>query len=175
MKAFDPAVAIASAQKMTRRSELLRFREPMKALGAAEVVQAIDRRMDQLAAEEARLTIGVTPANLSVTERVHEAVRVLEALRAYQDGGRRHPASRTRKMIKERGEIGAVRQTVMTHHTSQGLEDLAAQGRLDCAFEQIILDFPESFDQAAVTKARANLDRRTKAPSAPADSGQEAS
>ncbi len=157
MKAFDRDVAIASVAKMTRRSELLQFRERMAGVGATEVVKAIDERIDRLAAEEARLSIGDMPANLSVIQRVHEAVRVLEAIRAYNDGGRRHTATRTRRMIKERGEIDAVRRTVMTHHTSQGLEDLAAHGRHDCAFEQIILDFPESFDAAAVAKARANL------------------
>jgi hypothetical protein len=40
-----------------------------------------------------------------------------------------------------------------------GLELLAKYGRLDCAYEQIILDFPEEFDEALLKKARENLAR----------------
>ena len=156
MKAFDPATAIASVMRMRKRPELLQFRDVMAANDATEVVAAIDRRLDELAMEALRRSIGTPASGLNVTERVMEAVRVLEEVRAYQNG-KRHPASRTRRMIAARGAIGAVRQTVMTHKTSTGLEDLAAHGRLDCAFEQIILDFPESFDAAAVAKATANL------------------
>jgi hypothetical protein len=159
MKQLDPRKAIAWAMAATDRSKLQQFREKMVAAGATEVVTAIDRRLDELAMEALRRTIGPLPANLGVVERVHEAVRVLEALRKHNNGGRARPASRTRGMIKRHGEIGAVKQLVMTHKTSQGLEDLAAFGRLDCAFEQIILEFPEAFDDAAAAKARANLAR----------------
>jgi hypothetical protein len=159
MKPPNQQMAIASAMRMTNRSELIEFRAKMGAAGATEVVAAIDRRLDELATEALRQTIGPLPANLSVIERVHEAVRVLEALRKHNNGGRARPASRTRGMIKRLGEVGAVKRLVMTHKTSQGLEDLAVYGRLDCAFEQIILDFPDAFDDAAVAKALANLAR----------------
>jgi hypothetical protein len=159
MKPPNPVVAIASAKRMTKRSDLLHFREKMVAAGSLQVVEAVDQRLDQLAAQDLHRSIGTRPSNLSVAQRVMEAVRVLEEVRAYKNDGKRRPATRTRRMIAARGEIGAVRQTVMTHTTSSGLEELAAHGRLDCAFEQIILDFPEAFDEAAVAKAQANLGR----------------
>ena len=40
-----------------------------------------------------------------------------------------------------------------------GLELLAKHGRLDCAYEQIILDFPGEFDAGLIAKARENLAR----------------
>jgi hypothetical protein len=43
-------------------------------------------------------------------------------------------------MIQRWGEKEAVRRTVATLTMSSGLELLAKYGRLDCAYEQIILD-----------------------------------
>jgi len=167
MKPPNPENAIASAMRMTSGPELVQFRDSMAAAGASDAVAAIDRRLGELAAEALKRTIGPLPTNMGVVERVHEAIRVLEALRKHNNGGRAQPASRTRGMIKRHGEVGAVRRLVMTHKTSRGLEDLAAYGRLDRAFEQIILDFPEAFDGAAVAKARANLEPLAKAAPSP--------
>ena len=62
-------------------------------------------------------------------------------------------------MIKRWGEKEAVRRTVTNMTMSTGLELLAKYDRLDCAYEQIILDFPDAFDPALITKARENLAR----------------
>ncbi len=93
-----------------------------------------------------------------------------ECLRVYEEGltakhGRRQAAGRFRGMIKRWGEKEAVRRTVMTHDMSTGLEVLNQMKRLDCAFEQIILDFPEEYgnDPDLTTKAVANLARLTSA------------
>jgi hypothetical protein len=68
-------------------------------------------------------------------------------------------------MIKDHSEKEAVARTARNMRTSPGLELLHKYGRLDCAYEQIILDFPDIFDDAALAaKAEANLDsleRRT--------------
>jgi hypothetical protein len=42
---------------------------------------------------------------------------------------------------------------------SNGLELLAKHGRLDCAYEQIIFDFPDEFEVKAIDKAHQNLAR----------------
>jgi hypothetical protein len=84
--------------------------------------------------------------------RVWESVRVYEELLRYKHG-RRQPAGRTRVTLKRYGEKEAVRRTVATGKASAGLELLAEHNRLDCAYEQIVLDFPDEFD--AVTRARA--------------------
>jgi hypothetical protein len=57
-------------------------------------------------------------------------------------------------MIQRWGEKEAVRRTVATLTMSSGLELLAKYGRLDCAYEQIILDFPDEFDGKLIVKAR---------------------
>jgi len=68
-------------------------------------------------------------------------------------------------MIKRWGEKEVVRRTVTNLKMSAGLELLAKYGRLDCAYEQIILDFPDEFDDARlITKARENLIRSSSAP-----------
>ena len=65
-------------------------------------------------------------------------------------------------MIKRWGEKEAVRRTVTNLDMSNGLELLAKYDRLDCAYEQIILDFPDEFDAELIAKARANLSRLPK-------------
>lgn len=84
---------------------------------------------------------------------------------AYKYGGKRISASRTRAMIAHWGEKEAVRRTVTNLTMSTGLELLAKCGRLDCAYEQIILDFPFEFDAAVIMKARENLARLPTDPS----------
>ena len=66
-------------------------------------------------------------------------------------------------MIARWGETEAVRRTVMKREMSAGLELLAAHNRLDCAYEQIVLDFTGAFDAGVVGKARENLARALKA------------
>ena len=66
-------------------------------------------------------------------------------------------------MIARWGEKDAVRRTARNLKMSPGLELMAKHGRLDCAYEQIILDFPGEFDAALIAKARENLARAPKA------------
>ena len=101
--------------------------------------------------------------DLTLPQRVHEAVRVYEEFLAYKHGGKRIGASRTRAMIKRWGEKEAVRRTVVNMKMSNGLELLAKHGRLDCAYEQIIIDFPDEFEIKVIAKARENLARLERA------------
>jgi hypothetical protein len=78
-----------------------------------------------------RSAIGKPLADLKLTERVHEAVRVYEQFLAYKHGGKRVRASRTRSMIDRWGEKEAVRRTVTNLDMSAGLELLAKYDRLD--------------------------------------------
>lgn len=72
-------------------------------------------------------------------------------------------------MIKRWGEKEAVKRTVMNLTMSTGLELLAKYDRLDCAYEQIILDFPDQFEAVVIAKARANLARLPGRGNAPHD------
>ena len=65
-------------------------------------------------------------------------------------------------MIARWGEKEAVRRTVTNLTMSTGLELLSRYGRLDCAYEQIILDFPNEFGAPVIAKARENLARLPK-------------
>jgi hypothetical protein len=157
MKPPNPTVAIASVKKSHDRPWLLGFRERMVAVHAAEIIAAIDARLAELGERDLRGAIGRPLSNLTLVERVHEAIRVYEEFLAYKHCGKRVAASRTRAMIGRWGEKEAVRRTVTNLTMSTGLELLAKYDRLDCAYEQIILDFPEEFDVWLIDKARQNL------------------
>jgi hypothetical protein len=155
----DPAVAIPSIMSSNDKDWLVGFRSRILDANVPEIVAAIDKRLGQLGESSLRSAIRKPLSDLTLIERVHEAVRVYEQFLAHKHGGKRVAASRTKAMIKRWGEKEAVRRTVTNMTMSNGLELLAKYDRLDCAYEQIILDFPDEFDPAVATKARENLAR----------------
>ena len=157
MKPPNPSIAIASVMKSRDKNWLSTFRVSMQAAGAADIVAAINERLAQIRDEDLSGALGKPQENMTLGERVHEAVRVYEEFLAHKHGGRRISASRTRTMIKRWGEKEAVRPTVTNLTMSNGLDLLAKHDRLDCAYEQIILDFPSEFDARVIAKARENL------------------
>lgn len=164
VKPSDPAKAIASVMKSADKDWLRTFRARMIEAGAPDIVAAIDDRLRQLGENALRDRIGKPLTDMTLVERVREAVRVYEEFLAVKHDGKRIRASRTNKMIKDWGEKEAVRRTVTNLKMSNGLELLAKYDRLDCAYEQIILDFPDEFDSALIAKARENLARLPKQP-----------
>jgi hypothetical protein len=158
-KPSNPTVAIASIAKSNDKEWLLAFRARMLAADAPKTVAAINERLGQLGEQALRGVIGRPLADLTLAARLHEAVRVYEEFLAYKDNAKCVAASRTRTMIARWGEKEAVRRTVTNLKMSTGLELLAKYGRLDCAYEQIILDYPDEFDAAFIVKARENLAR----------------
>ena len=116
----------------------------------AEIVFAIDERLNQLDEQALRGVIGRPLDDLTLAERVNETVRVYEEFLAYKHGGKRIPANRTKAMIKRWGEKETVRHTVTNLTTLTGLELLSKYSRLDRAYEQIILDFADQFDAVLV-------------------------
>lgn len=159
MKPPNLAVAIASIMKSSDKEWLRKFHARMLTVEASEIVAAINERLAQLGEQALRSAVGKPLADLSLAERVNECVRVYEEFLAYKHGGKRVRAARTNSMIKRVGEKEAVRRTVTNLAMSTGLELLVKYGRLDCAYEQIILDFPNEFDTVLLVKARANLAR----------------
>jgi hypothetical protein len=75
--------------------------------------------------------------------RVQEAIRVVEALYSIRNG-KPSFASRTKQSFKRHGTVEALRR-VIAKKDSPGLRILVENDRLDCAFEQIALDFPDIF------------------------------
>ena len=159
MKPPNPEIAIPSIRRSRDSAWLRGFRANLASVDAPEVIAAIDERLEELGETALRAAIGRPLANLSLIERVQEAVRVYETFLAFKHGGKRIAASRTRSMIKRWGEKEAVRRTVTNLNMSTGLDLLAKYGRVDCAYEQIILDFPAEFDPVLIAKAKANLAR----------------
>lgn len=159
---LNPDITIPYIEKSNNRTWLSGFRANLVSIAlsgdvaAARIVTAIDQRLLQL-------EIGSPRPDMTFTERVEEAVRVYEQFLAVKHGGKRIKASRTRRMIQDHGPKEAVTRTVRDKTTSTGLELLHQHGRLDCAYEQIILDFPDIFDDPILTaKARANLANLTR-------------
>jgi hypothetical protein len=155
----NPAVAIASINGSSDKAWLEGFRARMISTGETEIVAAIDHRLAQLNDAAFRNAIGLPLRGLTLVQRVREAVRIYEEFLARKHSGKRIRAARTNAMIKRWGEKEAVRRTVTNLNMSTGLELLAEYDRLDCAYEQIILDFPDEFDEALLKKARENLAR----------------
>ena len=153
----NPVVAGASIERSVDRIWLKNFRASMAAAGAPDIVAAIDLRLGRLGEEALRRAIGEASADLSLTERVQETVRVYSEFLAFEHDGQRISPSRTKAMIARWGEKEAVRRTVTRPDPSSGLERLAKYGRLDCAYEQIVIDFPDDFDAKLIAKARASI------------------
>jgi len=154
----DTDIAVASISASKDKGWLRGFRARMEPRGELQIVAAIDNRLAELDEMEFRSRIGSATVGLTLVERVRETVRVYEEFLARKHG-KNIRASRTNAMIKRWGEKEAVRRTVTNLDMSNGLELLAQYGRLDCSYEQIILDFPREFDQTLREKARANLRR----------------
>jgi hypothetical protein len=159
IKPTHPALAIASIMKSTDTAWLLTFRSNMVEAGASDIVAAIDERFRELNAGALQERIGQPIADMTLVDRVREAVRVYEEFLRHKHGGKRVRAARTNEMIRRWGEKEAVRRTVANLDMSNGLDLLARHGRLDCAYEQIILDFPAEFEPELIAKAKANLAR----------------
>jgi hypothetical protein len=153
------ATATAAISKSSDKSWLREFRDRMVAAGESDVVDVLNHRLAGLNEIAFRVAVGKPIQGQSLVERVRESVRIYEEFLARKHGGRRIRAARTNAMIKRWGEKEALRRTVTNLNMSTGLELLAKYGRLDCAYEQIILDFAHEFDQRLITKAKANLSR----------------
>lgn len=95
--------------------------------------------------------------------RVQEARRVVELLFSIRNGKPTH-LSRTKPSFTRHGPVEAIRR-IIAKRDSPGLRILADNNRLDCAFEQIALDFPDIFREgdtlavAAETLKRERVDR----------------
>ena len=67
-------------------------------------------------------------------------------------------AARTRKMIDDHGEIGAMSRLMQSPNLQKGFKILRDAGRLDDTFEALIVGFPGHFSTDAVEVARWRLE-----------------
>jgi hypothetical protein len=159
MRPTNLGVALASIAGSTDRGWLAQFRTKMVADEANDIVKAIDRRLDELDEVAFRDAISVALRGSTIEERVDEAVAIYEAFLKYKHKGKAVQASRTKSMIKRHGYKKALIRTVVNSDKSSGLELLAKYGRVDCAYEQIMIDFASQFKPEEIAKAIQNLER----------------
>jgi hypothetical protein len=67
-------------------------------------------------------------------------------------------AARTRRMIDDHGEIGAMSRLMRSPNLQKGFKVLRDAGRLDDTFEALIISFPDHFAPEVVEVARWRLD-----------------
>lgn len=93
-----------------------------------------------------RLAVARREGTSDFEGRVQEALRVVEALYSMKNG-KPTRASRSRQSIARHGTAEALRR-IIAKRDSPGLRVLADNDRLDCAFEQVALDFPDIFHES---------------------------
>ncbi|MFO1037735.1 MAG: hypothetical protein U1E45_12880 [Geminicoccaceae bacterium] len=158
-KGPNPAVAIPSIMRSQDKTWLLGFKTRLGNAGAPELIDAIDERLGQLGEAALFAQRGRPSAELDLGERVKESARIYEAYLAHTTKAKRTPAQRIDAQVKRLGAKEVVARAVIAHDMSPGLEVFARHGRLDCAFERIVLDFADEFEPEVREKAQANLAR----------------
>ena len=157
MRPNDPSRTIELIGRSEDKEWLVRFRHNMVKENALDIVAALDRRLVALSEEALRLSVGSSRSSLSLADRVEEALRVYELFLVHKHAGKRIRAGYSRRMITVLGPKGAVERTVMKSASSTGFDLLRQFNRLDCSYEQIVIDFPDEFGPEVVLKAQHNL------------------
>jgi len=137
----------------TDHSWLERCREHNIGLGRRDIVQAVSTRLRDLYLIEA---LKIRPDARTVEARVLESVRVYRELLKHKHG-RNQAAGYTEREIKRYGPCEAVIRTIRRGKKTDGLKLLEAYGRLDCAYEQIAIDYANEMPDDVVDLARKTI------------------
>jgi hypothetical protein len=127
-----------------------KFARNVETRGKPELALAARRRAVQLRAAQHGAT---TPAEREALEAVYAYERVL-----YAKHGKNIRASRTWKMISERGILSAVEHLVTRSSETMGYRAVIEMGMPDMAFEAVVLRYPELFSREAVRRSKERLD-----------------
>jgi hypothetical protein len=129
----------------------------------AEQVKDRDELVTECRLQEARVAPrrkGVPAPAPGVEMRIYSDMCTLERL----EGTR---LSRSWQMIANRGYVGAVENVLSKYstptrvRTSSGFRIALKHGRLDCTYEQTVLDYPKLFSKEARAEARRRLNEFT--------------
>jgi hypothetical protein len=82
---------------------------------------------------------------------------VVKAIELYESANG-YAATRTRQMIEEHGEIGALSRLMISADLQQGFKVLRDNKQLDKTFEAIVVKYPHLFDPDIVIAAQWRLD-----------------
>jgi hypothetical protein len=132
---------------------LKRCRDHNAKLGKDEIAVAATQRLRDLELHDA---LRVRADANTVEERVLESVRVYRELLKHKHG-RNQAAGYTEREIKKYGPREALIRTIRRGKKTDGLKLLAAHDRLDCAYEQIAIDFAHELPEDVVARAGATL------------------
>lgn len=144
---------LSAISRSTDSEWLKRCRDHNTKLGNQGIAAAAAQRLRDLELQHAlRLR---RDAN-SLEERVFESVRVYRELLKHKHG-RNQAAGYTEREIKTYGPREALIRTIRRGKKTDGLKTLAEHDRLDCAYEQIAIDFAHELPEDVVEKARATL------------------
>jgi hypothetical protein len=140
----------AAIAKSSDQSWLKQCRDHNLRLGKRNIVEAVNRRLLEVQLHDA---LRIKPQSNSVEERVAESVRVYRELLKFKHG-RNQAAGYTEREIRRYGPREALIRTIRRGRQTDGLRLLAAHGRLDCAYEQIAIDYASEMPQDVVDRAR---------------------
>ncbi len=135
------------------RAWLEKCRDHNAKLEKKNVVEAVSRRLRDLDLQDA---LRVKPDAHSVEERVLEGVRVYRELLKHKHG-RDQAAGYTEREIRNYGPREALIRTIRRGKKTDGLKMLAEHDRLDCAYEQIAIDYAQEMPEDVVERARQTL------------------
>jgi hypothetical protein len=135
------------------RAWLEQCRDHNKKLERREIVEAAQQRLRYLNLSDA---LRLKPHANCVEQRVVESVRVYRALLKHKHG-RNQAAGYTEREIRKYGPREALIRTIRRGKKTDGLLTLAEHDRLDCAYEQIAIDFATEMPEDVVVRAKQTL------------------
>jgi hypothetical protein len=112
-------------------------------------VQAGERRIEQ-----------ILSAELKGESKFHnDFMRYVQAYEAVlrEDGGRGKTATYTRLKVERVGSVQTMIDLLEKPPTTYGIDLLRKKGRLDCAYENIVFDYPDFFERKHLVEARRRL------------------
>jgi hypothetical protein len=115
-----------------------------------DIVEVVNRRLREVQLHDA---LGARPVTNSVEERVFESIRVYRALLKHKHG-RNQPAGYTEREISRYGPPRGSIRTIRRGKQTAGLKLLAVHDRLDCAYEQIAIDYADEMPKDVVSRVR---------------------
>ncbi len=132
------------------RAWLEQCRDHNRKLERREVVEAAQQRLRYLELQDA---LRVKPNANTIEQRVIETVRIYRALLKHKHG-RNQAAGYTEREIRKYGPREALIRTIRRGKKTEGLWTLAEHDRLDCAYEQIAIDFATEMPEDVVNRAK---------------------
>src|SRR5262249_55415777 len=141
---------LAAIASSTDRAWLKQCGDHNDRLGRKHVVEATAQRLRDLDLQDA---LSVRADAQTLEARVVESLRVYRELLKHKHG-RNQAAGYTEREIKRYGPREALIRTIGRGKKTDGLKLLAEHDRLDCAYEQIAIDYAHELPEDVVERAR---------------------